>query len=130
MFLNISDLSDEPLQSQIVRQVRAMILSGEIPAGTMLPSIRGLSKQEQVCFTTIQRAYEILVNKSLIHSRRGKGFFVTGLSESNKKKMAKERLLDIFIKEIDLAEAEGLNEDDIRKTLESAFIKAKKLRSK
>ena len=36
--MNLTDLSDEPLQSQISRQIRAKILSGELDAGFMLPS--------------------------------------------------------------------------------------------
>ena len=76
MILNLSDLSDEPLQGQIVRQVRAKILAGELAADSDLPSIRSLAREQQVSVITVQRAYESLVREGLIHSRRGKGFFV------------------------------------------------------
>ena len=55
MLLNLTDLSDEPLQSQISRQIRAKILSGELPAGRVLPSIRGMAKEQRVSVITVQR---------------------------------------------------------------------------
>jgi len=71
MLLNLTDLSNEPLQSQIFRQIRAKILSGELAAGEMLPSIRALALQQQVSVVTVQRGYESLERAALIHSRRG-----------------------------------------------------------
>ncbi|MCB0317005.1 MAG: GntR family transcriptional regulator, partial [Calditrichaeota bacterium] len=81
MILNLTDISDEPLQSQISRQVRAKILAGELGAGDNLPSIRGLARDQRVSVITVQRAYEYLEREGLIHSRRGKGFFVSELSD-------------------------------------------------
>jgi GntR family transcriptional regulator len=75
MLLNLTDLSDESLQNQLSRQVRAKILNGELMAGEMLPSIRSLAREQRVSVITIQRGYETLEREGLIHSRRGKGFF-------------------------------------------------------
>ena len=77
MLLNLTDLSNEPLQSQIVRQIRAKILAGGLPAGIDLPSIRKLAREQHISVITVQRAYESLEREGLIHSRRGKGFFVS-----------------------------------------------------
>ena len=84
MILNLTDLSDEPLQSQIVRQIRAKILAGELTAGANLPSIRMLAKEQKVSVITVQRAYERLLRDNLIHSRRGKGFFVSKIEKEEK----------------------------------------------
>ena len=70
MLLNLTDLSDESLQSQISRQIRAKILSGELAAGEVLPSIRGLARDQHVSVITVQRGYENLERDGLIHSRR------------------------------------------------------------
>lgn len=114
MLLNLTDLSGEPLQSQISRQIRAKILAGEIGAGSDLPSIRKLAKDHRVSVITVQRAYESLEREGLIHSRRGKGFFVSKLSENSKKKMAKQRLLENLEPPFVAALAEGLTPEDIR----------------
>ena len=94
MILNLTDLSSQPLQSQIYTQIRAMILSGDLQMGAMLPSIRGLARTEKVSVITVQRGYEILEKEGLIISRRGKGFFVAELNERKKKKLAEERLAE------------------------------------
>ena len=118
MLLNLTDLSDEPLQSQISRQIRARILAGGLAAGADLPSIRALARGQHVSVITVQRAYERLEYEGLIHSRRGKGFFVSALSEEAKRTMAWQRLLENLRPRIDAALAEGLRAEDIHEIVE------------
>lgn len=118
MILNLSDISNEPLQSQITRQVRAKILAGELAAGDSLPSIRGLARDQRVSVITVQRAYEYLEREGLIHSRRGKGFFVSELSDNAKKEMAKTRLLETLQAPLLAALAEGLSKADIQQIVQ------------
>jgi GntR family transcriptional regulator len=113
MLLNLTDLSDEPLQSQISRQIRAKILSGELPAGQVLPSIRGLARQQRVSVITVQRGYENLERAGLIHSRRGKGFFVSEIDRNRKKAMARERLIEQVEPVVHEAFSEGMSAHDI-----------------
>jgi GntR family transcriptional regulator len=114
MLLNLTDLSNEPLQSQISRQIRARILAGELAAGTDLPSIRKFARQHKVSVITVQRAYENLERQNLIHSRRGKGFFVSELSEKTKKEKANERLFERLESPIVAALDEGLSQNEIK----------------
>lgn len=117
MILNLSDLSDEPLQSQIYRQVRAMILANELDAGTMLPSIRGLAREQKVSVITVQRGYEMLEREGLIVSRRGKGFFVSDVQSNTKRSLAEEHLLNKLQPILKIAKDEGLSEEEIRKVI-------------
>jgi len=121
MLLNLTDLSNEPLQGQIVRQIRAKILAGELAAGFDLPSIRKLSSDQHVSVITVQRAYEALEHAGLIHSRRGKGFFVSELSKDGRKGMAKERLRENLEPRIKAALAEGLSEEEINAIIRRIF---------
>ena len=114
MILNLTDLSDEPLQSQIYRQIRAMILANEIEAGYMLPSIRGLARAQKVSVITVQRGYEMLEREGLIISRRGKGFFVTDVQNSTKRNLAEQHLLENLKPLIKIAKDEGMNEEEIK----------------
>ncbi len=123
MLLNLTDLSAEPLQSQIVRQIRAKILTGELPADTSLPSIRALAREQHVSVITVQRAYESLIREELIHSRRGKGFFVSEMEDTRKKEMAKQRLLESLAPIIFAALAEGLTVKDIEEAIEIVISK-------
>lgn len=121
MILNLTDLSNEPLQSQIYRQIRSMILSGDLQAGAMLPSIRGLARTEKVSVITVQRGYEILEKEGLIISRRGKGFFVSELSEIKKRELAEQRLAEKIEPILELAKNEGMSKDEIKKIVASVL---------
>lgn len=123
MLLNLTDLSDEPLQSQISRQIRAKILAGELAADTDLPSIRKFARQHKVSVITVQRAYENLERQNLIHSRRGKGFFVSELSEETKKEKANERLFEKLEPSIIAALNEGLSQEEITSIVEKILKK-------
>jgi len=117
MFLHLTDLSAEPLQAQIIRQIRAMILAGEIAAGADLPSIRRFAREHHISVITVQRAYEGLEREGLIHSRRGKGFFVSDITDKTKKIMAKKKLQDSLKPRMEEALAEGLNTEEIKEVV-------------
>jgi len=119
MLLSLTDLSSETLQSQIVRQVRARVLTGDLRAGEDLPSIRELARAQHVSVITVQRAYEALMREGLIHSRRGKGFFVSELPEAEKRSLARERLSDHLRPILAAASAEGLTRREIVEAVDS-----------
>ena len=121
MLLNLTDLSDEPLQTQIWRQIRANILTGELTAGLMLPSIRQLARDQRVSVITVQRGYEALEREGLIHSRRGKGFFVVEVHDHDKKLLAEQKLFDNLEPVIKIAKDEGMSEEEIRSIVEKAL---------
>jgi GntR family transcriptional regulator len=123
MLLNLTDLSDEPLQSQISKQIRAKILSGEMAAGDTLPSIRRLARDQHVSVITVQRGYDNLEREGLIHSRRGKGFFVSELDRSSKKEMARNRLVEKIEPIIDAAFSEGMSDQDILAVFKSILAR-------
>ncbi|MDR1156750.1 MAG: GntR family transcriptional regulator [Oscillospiraceae bacterium] len=76
MHVIISNCSPLPIYEQIKEQVKAQILSGELPADEMLPSLRGLAKDLKISVLTTTRAYNELEQEGFITSRQGKGFFV------------------------------------------------------
>jgi len=119
MILNLTDLSNEPLQSQIYRQIRSLILAGDLKAGEMLPSIRGLAREVKVSVITVQRGYEILEKEGLIISRRGKGFFVSELHAHKKKELAEQRLKEKISPIIELAQSEGMSINEIEKIIKN-----------
>jgi DNA-binding transcriptional regulator YhcF (GntR family) len=125
MIFNLTDLSEEPLQSQIYRQVRAMILASELDAGTMLPSIRGLAREQKVSVITVQRGYEMLEREGLIVSRRGKGFYVTDVQDHKKKELAEQHLKEKLKPIIKIAMDEGMNEDEIKTIINKLLTEGK-----
>jgi GntR family transcriptional regulator len=123
MLLHLTDLSAEPLQAQIIRQIRAKILAGELSADSDLPSIRRFAREHHISVITVQRAYEGLEREGLIHSRRGKGFFVSDITDKMKKIMAKEKLQSNLKPRLEEALAEGLNNEEIKDVVQTLLEK-------
>jgi GntR family transcriptional regulator len=113
MLLHLVDVSSEPLHSQISRQIRARILSGDLAEGDALPSIRVMAREQHVSVITVQRAYDDLDRDGLIVSKRGKGFFVAGLTGGQKRNMALDRLSEKLAPVIKHAAATGLESSEI-----------------
>jgi GntR family transcriptional regulator len=116
MLLNISQHSTLTLQEQIIGQIRARILSGDIQPETPLPSIRALSQQLRVGINTVQRAYDQLLREELIYARAGKGFFAAPLNQQDKSAYARDRFAAALHDLITEAQQEGLSRKDLKQT--------------
>ncbi len=77
----ISNASPDPIYQQIVRQIKGQIISGELPEGSPLPSIRKLAHELQISVITTKRAYEELDKEGLIDTVGGKGTFVASQNQ-------------------------------------------------
>jgi GntR family transcriptional regulator len=77
----ISNASPDPIYQQIVRQIKGQIISGELPEGAPLPSIRKLAHELQISVITTKRAYEELDKEGLIDTVGGKGTFVASQNQ-------------------------------------------------
>ena len=66
----------ESLGDQIVRSVAARIEDRVLRAGTRMPSIRRFAAAHSVSPFTVVGAYDKLVARGYLESRRGAGFFI------------------------------------------------------
>lgn len=88
--------NDKPIYSQIVEQVKHLIVSGELKPGDRLAGVRDLAVEAEVNHNTMQRALSELERTGLIYSQRTNGRFVTENTElilSTKEEIANERIL-------------------------------------
>jgi len=74
----ISNSNGKPIYEQITSQIKNLIITGELKAGDMLPSMRLLAKELRISVITTKRAYEDLERDGFIESVTGKGSFVAG----------------------------------------------------
>jgi GntR family transcriptional regulator len=81
MRIVISNASPDPIYEQIVRQVKAQILAGELAEGAPLPSIRKLALDLQISVITSKRAYDELEREGFIDTVGGKGTFVAAQNQ-------------------------------------------------
>lgn len=95
----ISNSSNEPIYSQVMNQIRAEIIQGNLQEGELLPSIRGLAKDLQISVITTKRAYDELDKEGFIETIPGKGSYVAvqnkELMKEKKLKIIEEKLLDV-----------------------------------
>lgn len=76
MYIVINNTSMQPIYEQIVNQMKALIMQGKLKEETMLPSVRGLSKDLKVSALTVKKAYDALEEQGFIVTVHGKGSFV------------------------------------------------------
>jgi GntR family transcriptional regulator len=74
--------SGTPIYKQILEQVRRMVASGHLRAGTELPSVRELALAHAVNPMTISRAYGLLEAEGLLERNRGKPMTVAAQSRA------------------------------------------------
>jgi GntR family transcriptional regulator/MocR family aminotransferase len=74
--ISLERRAKEPLQSQLVRQLRHLILERRIKAGEKLPSSRLLSEELSVSRVTITGAMDQLISEGYAEGRRGSGVYV------------------------------------------------------
>ena len=72
----LSNTAGVTIYEQIAQQVRDAILTGQVEADEMLPSIRALARDLRVSVITTTRAYSDLVAEGFLANVPGKGYFV------------------------------------------------------
>lgn len=77
MNIIINNSSMQPIYEQIVYQIKAKIMNGELKEETMLPSVRTLAKEIKVSALTVKKAYDALEQEGFVITVHGKGSFIT-----------------------------------------------------
>jgi GntR family transcriptional regulator len=73
---NVDSSSPTPIYAQLDRSIRAAIATGELGAGTQLPTVRQLAVDLAVNANTVARVYAQLERDGILETRRGVGTFV------------------------------------------------------
>lgn len=115
--ISLSKDSREPMYHQVENQLKALIASGQLAAGSALPSIRVLSKDLEISVITTRKAYQNLEMSGFIHTIQGKGTFVQKIDSNLKTETTEKAVLDAFQTAINTAK----NYDYTREQMEEAF---------
>ncbi len=108
-----------PIYTQIVGQLQFGIVSGHLPSGTQLPSIREMAQDLNVAPMTITQAYQELRQLELIEMRSGLGTFVADFSVEVEKAPSPNRPLQLrrmLWRTVAEAKAEGFSQEEVRQT--------------
>ena len=75
--MNRNFRSDQPIYTQLIAGLKQDIVSGALPPGARLPSVRELASDLGVNPNTVQRALQELEREGLVYAQRTNGRFVT-----------------------------------------------------
>jgi DNA-binding transcriptional regulator YhcF (GntR family) len=109
--LHVRRESPVPVFLQLKSQLEYLIVTGKLPPGHRLPSIRQVAKSLGVGPATVVRAYQELVNAGLAVSNEAVGFFVTGAEPAWSRPHA--RIRDQVTALLEDAVQEGLSTDQV-----------------
>src|SRR5690625_7195545 len=77
MYIKLDEKSDKSLYEQLYQEIRSQILKGEIKSNDKLPSKRQLKMDLNISMTTVERAYNQLLDEDLVYSVEKSGFYVS-----------------------------------------------------
>ena len=117
MEIIIRNTGDTPIYEQITRQVKGLILRGELKEGEALPSMRLLAKELRISVITTKRAYEELEREGFITTVPGKGCFVAPRNLELVREETLRRAEDHLSQAVDIAKTGGITLAELTETL-------------
>ena len=118
MKIIINSSSMVPIYEQIVDQVKAQIVSGDLKENDILPSVRGLAKGLKISALTVKKAYDNLEQDGFTVTVHGKGTYVAA---ANPERMKEEQMRSVEAEldwTVQKARRCGLADAEIRKIFE------------
>jgi GntR family transcriptional regulator len=109
MILEIDYHSGVPIYRQVVSQIQRLVLSGALPEGQQLESVRDLSERLKVNPMTISKAYSILEREEFLERRRGVGLFIAKIKTRQKEQQSRAILDKLLGKAAAAAVQMGVN---------------------
>ena len=113
MEIVVSNKASRPLYEQIVSQIKAQIMNGELEAGEALPSIRSLARSLQISVLTVQKAYDILQEDGFIETTAGKGCYVSARNQDFYLEEQQKKIEGCFSDAIEIARMSGISLDKL-----------------
>ena len=106
-----------PIYDQITRQMKGLILRGELKEGEALPSMRLLAKELRISVITTKRAYEDLERDGFILTQQGRGSFVAAQNPALLREEHLKKVEDCLQGAVDAARLGGIGYDEVAETL-------------
>ena len=117
MNIIIRNTGGQPIYEQIASQIKALIISGELQEGDMLPSMRLLAKELRISVITTKRAYEELEREGFIISQTGKGSFVAGKNLDLVREVQLQKIEQQLTQAVTLAQSSSISLEELQEML-------------
>ncbi|WP_130869482.1 GntR family transcriptional regulator [Intestinimonas massiliensis (ex Afouda et al. 2020)] len=121
MDIIISNSGGVPIYDQITRQMKGLILRGELAEGEALPSMRLLARELRISVITTKRAYEELEREGFITTVPGKGCFVAPRNLELVHEETLRRAEEHLSQAVDIAKTGGVSLAELTETLQLLY---------
>lgn len=113
MHIILNNSSMVPIYEQLMSQIKASVISGEMKAGEALPSVRTLAAELKISALTVKKAYDKLEEEGFVVTIHGKGSYIaetdTQLAEEARRLEIEKQLDEALTR----ARAAGMEKEDI-----------------
>lgn len=117
MNIIISNSSNIPLYEQVKEQIKNKIVSNELKAGELLPSIRNLAKGLRISVITTKNAYEELEKEGYVETIPGKGTYVANKNTEIIKDEQLQKIENLIDTAVSIAKISGISKEEIEDIL-------------
>ncbi|MBE5055603.1 GntR family transcriptional regulator [Pseudoflavonifractor sp. DSM 107456] len=117
MDIIIRNTGEVPIYDQITRQIKSLILKGELREGEALPSMRLLARELRISVITTKRAYEELEREGFLTTVPGKGCFVAPRNLELVREDALRRAEEHLGAAVEVARTGGITLEELMQTL-------------
>ncbi|MGO4548261.1 GntR family transcriptional regulator [Paenibacillus sp. 2TAB23] len=121
--IQINDQSAEPLYHQIEVQLRALIVSGQLAEGVLLPSIRELAQTVKCSVITVKRVYNDLEAEGLLRTRQGTGTYVAQVGDQERDRHRLAAVVEALEQAVVAAKRVQCTEEELRMIFQEAITK-------
>ena len=114
MRIIINNNSMVPIYEQVISQIKSEIISGSLPEGQILPSVRSLAADLKISALTVKKAYDMLEAEGFVTTVHGKGTFVNAADRQLAYEARRKAVEDDLFKAIQKGISAGISPDEIR----------------
>ncbi|CAM4487519.1 GntR family transcriptional regulator [Paenibacillus endophyticus] len=121
--IQINEQSAEPLYHQIEVQLRALIVSGQLAEGMLLPSIRELAQTVKCSVITVKRVYNDLEAEGLLRTRQGTGTYVAQVGDQERDRHRLAAVVEALEQAVVAAKRVQCTEEELKAIFQEALSK-------
>lgn len=118
MHIIINNSSMVPVYEQMMAQIKAAIISGELKENEGLPSVRAFANELKISALTVKKAYDNLEAEGFVVTVHGKGTYVAATDKQLAIEARRKAVEDDFSNAISKARNIGMNDQEIRDIVE------------
>lgn len=118
MHIIINTSSMTPIYEQVMEQIKAAIIAGELTEGSVLPSVRAMAGELKISALTVKKAYDNLEQEGYTVTVHGKGTFVASVNPGVLQEERRKEVEAEFEQAILKGTQCGLSKEEIRSLFE------------